>query len=83
MQAGSLHHAEKPDPKEKINVQELLIAQLIQIGTISVLLLDKGYSLDKFTNAFYKPAAQILGPRLTGIVFEQKSSVTRTGIRSR
>jgi hypothetical protein len=32
----------KPESKEAVNLQELLIAQMIQIDMISMLLIDKG-----------------------------------------
>jgi len=32
----------KPDFKETVNLQELLMAQMIQIDTISMLLIEKG-----------------------------------------
>jgi len=34
--------AQKPDPEETVNLQELLMVQMIRIDTISMLLIEKG-----------------------------------------
>jgi hypothetical protein len=34
--------AQKPDPKEMVSLQELLMAQMVQIDTIFLLLVEKG-----------------------------------------
>jgi hypothetical protein len=34
--------AQEPDPKEMVSLQELLMAQMVQIDTIFLLLVEKG-----------------------------------------